>query len=382
MTQLPITTMEQTIYSDGNQYFDALLHDITTAQHTIDLEAYIFENDSLGEKFVTALIASAQRHVKIRVLVDGAGTPVWVGSTSYKLERAGIQTRIFHPFPWRLWQWSHSHVHVPFLLKAIYLLLKINSRNHRKICLIDNKVVYIGSFNISHVHLSESFGGKNWRDTGVRMMGVDFKDLSAAFDAAWEHIPIQERIQKIFKTVDLNPIFRLNNTRHRRRILYKDLLKRIARCKKRIWMTNAYFVPDNILLRKLTRAAHAGIDVRILLPQKSDIFFMPLASAAFYQSLLQAGARIFEYKPSMLHTKTLILDDWILVGSSNLNHRSLLHDLEVDVNIRLSAAKQSIEQQFATDLANSQEVKLTDWEHRPWYQHFFGRLLLYLKYWI
>lgn len=381
MKQLPVTVMEQTIYLEGNQYYDALLHDITAAQHTIDLEVYIFENDALGKKFVTALVAAAHRGVKIRILVDGAGTPLWVGTISKQLEQAGIQTRIFHPFPWRLWQWSHSYVRVPFLLKAIYLLLKINSRNHRKTCLIDNDIAYMGSFNISHVHLSESFGGKNWRDTGVKMVGVDFSDLNTAFEAAWEHRPIQERIQKIFKNIDVNPIFRINNTRRRRRLLYKDLLKRIGRCKKRIWMTNAYFIPDNMLLRKLTRAAHAGVDVRILLPKKADVFFMPTASAAFYRILLQAGVRIFEYLPSMLHTKTLILDDWILVGSSNLNHRSLFHDLEVDVNIRSTAAKQAIEQKFADDLINSEEVEFIHWQKRPWHQRFLGRLLLYLKYW-
>lgn len=381
MSQLPKSILEQSIYVDGNEYFNALLADINSAEKSIDLETYIFENDAVGEKIVAALIAAANRGVKIRVLVDGAGTPFWVGNISVKLESAAIETRVFHPFPWHLWQWSHSYVRVPVLLKAIYLLLKMNSRNHRKVVLIDNKIVYIGSINISHVHLDESFGGKSWRDTAVKMLGVDFNELTKAFDAAWTHTAIPERLQKMFKRIDLNPIIRLNNSRHRRRRLYKDLLKRIDHCKQRIWMTNAYFVPDNFLLRKLTKAAKAGVDVRIVLPKKADVFFMPWASSAFYQSLLEAGVRIFEYYPSMLHTKTLILDDWILVGSSNLNHRSLLHDLEIDVNIRVPSAQQIIEKQFEIDIAKSHEVKLNDW-HRPWHQLFFGRLLLYIKYWI
>jgi cardiolipin synthase len=109
---------------------------------------------------------------------------------------------------------------------------------------------------------------------------------------------------------------------------------------------------------------------------------MPWTSATFYHSLLQSGVRIFEYLPSMLHAKALILDDWVTIGSSNLNHRSLLHDLEIDVNIRLSESKKIIINQFMADLQNSKEVFLDYWQDRPYYQRIFGRLLLYVKYWI
>lgn len=374
--------LQQIIFANGDSYFKSLLIDIAAAQHKIDLETYIFNPDSLGEQVVQALKTAAKRGVKIRVLVDGAGSPVWSGSFAKQLEKVGIETRIFHPLPWNLGQWSRSHVHATYLLKAIYLLLKINSRNHRKVCIIDNKIAYVGSANISKVHLSNQMGGNNWRDTGIKITGINLSELRAAFNAAWEHLPIKERLQKIFSHIDRNPVIRLNNSRHRRRILYKNLLNRIEHCQNRIWMTNAYFVPDNFLLKNLKDAANRGVDVRILLPQKSDIFFMPWASATFYRSLLKAGARIFEYLPSMLHTKVLILDDWIAIGSSNLNHRSLLHDLEVDINIRTAKAKFEIEQQFLADLKNSQEVFLSQWYKRPWYQRFLGKLLLYVKYWI
>lgn len=380
-TTIEPTELQQFIFSKGDDYFHTLLSDIQSAHKSIDLEIYIFNQDNLGEKIVAALTQATNRGVKVRVLVDGAGTPVW-DVFAKTLEHAGAQTRIFHPFPWRLWQWSRSYVRVPVILKAIYLFLKINSRNHRKVCIIDNKIAYVGSFNISKVHLSREGGGDGWRDTGVKITGAELNDLIAAFEAAWEHVPIQERLQNIFKQVNLDPIIRLNNSRHRRRLLYKNLLDRIEHCRQRIWMMNAYFVPDNFLLKNLKEAARRNVDVRIVLPQKSDVFFMPWASSAFYRSLLKSGVRIFEYQPSMLHTKILILDDWMLVGSSNLNHRSLLHDLEVDVNIRLPSAKKEIEQQFIEDLKTTQEVGLEQWYKRPFYQRLLGRLLLYLKYWI
>ena len=370
------------IFLDGGKYFSALISDITNATKSIDLETYIFSFDKLGKKFVIALKQAAQKQVRIRILVDGAGSPSWGGSLTRQLEKAGIETRVFHPFPWRFWQWSRSVIKLPWILKVIYLGLKINSRNHRKVCIIDNNIVYVGSENITQCHLPTEQGGQAWRDTGVKLTNTNLSSLKAAFIAAWNHTPIQERIQKFFKEVNTNPVFRINNSRHRRRILHKNLLRKIDHCKHRIWITNAYFVPDNFLLKRLKDAAQRNIDVRVLLPQKSDVFMMPWASETFYSSLLKSGVRIFEYLPSMLHAKTLIIDDWMSVGSSNLNHRSLLHDLEVDVHIRQPESKQLLVDQFAKDLTASKEAQLDNPRKRSWYQRAIGRLALYMKYWI
>lgn len=373
--------LQQIIFSDSKSYFDSLITDIDSARLSIQLETYIFNKDTLGQRIADALIKAALRGLSVRVLVDGAGTP-FLGDIVEKLEQAGAQTRVFHPLPWNLWQLSRSFVKVPLLTKIIYLFRNINLRNHRKVCIIDQKIAYVGSFNISKVHLSRENGGDGWRDTGVKISGLNLQELIKAFLTAWNHLPIQERIHRLFSKHDPEPIIRLNNSRNRRRKLYHNLLNKISHSRKRIWMTNAYFVPDNFLLKYIKDAAQSGIDVRIILPKKSDVFFQPMASSAFYESLLKTGVRIFEYLPSMLHTKTLILDDWIIVGSSNLNHRSLLHDLEVDVNIVVPESKQAIENQFIEDLANSQEIFLSQWQKRPYYQRIFGRLLLYLKYWI
>lgn len=382
MSKTPLE-LAQIIFSNGDDYFQSLFNDIAVAKHSIDFETYIFNTDSLGEKVVTILCNAAARGVKVRFLLDGAGTPLLNQEMAARLDQAGVMLQIFHPFPWKLWQWSRAYLHKPFLLKFAYSILKINARNHRKVCIIDGKIAYVGSFNISKVHLSKAYNGDAWRDTGVKISGIDLQDLQNAFNAVWEQLPMQERLQNIFRVYEnSDPIIRLNNSRYRRRFLYKNLLRRIAKCQKRIWMNNAYFVPDNFLLKSLKDAAHRGVDVRIILPRKSDVFFMSWASSAFYRSLLKAGVRIFEYLPSMLHNKVLILDNWITVGSSNLNHRSLLHDLEVDINIRIPAAQQQIEQEFAQDLEQSQEVYLAQWYKRPLYQRFLGRLLLYIKYWI
>ncbi len=376
-------TPKEIIFSEGSAHFNALLKDINQANRSIDLEIYIFNNDTLGKQVADALTRAAERGVCVRVLVDGAGSPFWATTFAKPLEQAGASTRVFHPFPWHLWNWSHSVVKLPVLLKWIYLLLKINFRNHRKVCMIDDKIVYIGSVNISNCHLPVSEGGQNWRDISIKLANINLSELKEAFEAAWTHRTIKERIRKIFKHIRKDPVIRLNHTRHRRRILYKNLLRKIDRCTQRIWITNAYFVPDNFLLRKLKESASRGIDVRVLLPGKSDVMMMPWASSTFYFSLLKSGVRIFEYLPSILHAKMLIIDNWVLLGSSNLNHRSLLHDLEVDVNVTTPESKKNLETLFLNDLKNSNEVSLESWKtHRPWRQRIMGRLVLYLKYWI
>lgn len=374
---------KEQVFATGASHFAALFKDIAEAQYKIDLETYLFQNDHLGMRVAKALSEAAKRGVKVRVMVDGAGSPYWTTSFARMLERAGAQTKVFHPFPWQLWNWSRSVVKLPLVLRWIYFILKANFRNHRKVCLIDNRIAYIGSYNISKCHLETDAGGDGWRDISVRLENIKIDELYKAFDVAWEHRTIKERLRETFKQVRRDPVIRLNYTRHRRRILYKHLLRRLSQCKQRIWITNSYFVPDNFLLKRLKEAARRGVDVRILLPSKSDVLMMPWASSTFYYSLLLAGVRIFEYLPSMLHAKTLILDDWVLVGSSNLNHRSLLHDLEADITVNTREGKKNLISIFLSDLKLSRELSLESWHlARPLRQRLLGRMVLYMKYWI
>ncbi|MDF3054157.1 MAG: cardiolipin synthetase [Gammaproteobacteria bacterium] len=369
---------KEDIFFSGDAYFNALFEDIDQAEKCIDIETYIFAADALGERLSQHLIAAAKRGVHVRLLVDGAGTG-WQKIPFFdNLRAGGVEVRVYHPFLWRFWQLRYGIIRIHFLLKAFYFFYNANKRNHRKVCVIDQKIGYVGSANISICHLSASQEGKGWRDTIVRLEDIDLRELTTAFNACWSHETVKKRARKI----NLHNPIRLNNTRRKRRLLYKQLLQHMARCQKRIWIVNSYFVPDNFLLHILKDRARMGVDVRILLPEKADLLIMPWASSAFYASLLEAGVKILEYTPSMLHAKSLQLDDWVMVGSSNLNHRSLLHDLEVDVNIQQKETKLKIEEQFLKDVALSKEISLDSWLKRGWIKKNIGRLFLYLKYWI
>ena len=249
--------MRETIFFTAEEYFASLFYDIEQAKKSIDVETYIFVYDKLGKQITKALSLAASKGVKVRILVDGSGTSLkWNKSLVKKLEILGIESRLFRPYPWFFWQWSMAKIKKIFFMKAIYLSLTINCRNHRKTCVIDNEIAYIGSFNISQVHLSKENGGEGWRDAGVRLQEAPLSNLSHAFEITWNHHLIKEKFKKTFSKTYINPIIRLNNSRRRRRSLYKNLLNKIRYSKRRIWITNAYFVPDNFLLRSQNNNKH------------------------------------------------------------------------------------------------------------------------------
>jgi cardiolipin synthase len=163
-------------------------------------------------------------------------------------------------------------------------------------------------------------------------------------------------------------------------VLYKNLLKRIGKAKNKVWITNAYFIPNNLFLRCIKKSAQKGVDVRIILPNKSDVEGIKWATYIFYKKLIKSGIKIYAYEPSILHAKTIIIDNWFLVGTSNLNHRSLLHDLEIDIEIQSDSAKQKILEQYEEDFTQSKLITLSNLPKTNLIQKIVGRLFMLFKY--
>ncbi len=365
----------ETVFADSNQYFAALMQDIDQAVSYIDLETYIYDLDQLGKEVAEHLATASRRGVSVRLLVDGVGSFVSGGALARQLSADGVQVRIFNPLPWNVHHWPWAVPRLPWLARLQHLLDGIYRRNHRKTCIIDRRIIWIGSFNISQSHLPKEQGGQNWRDTAVRLEGMDTENLQNAFNSTWEN----DRSLIFRRTFSPTPI-RLNH-RYRRK-LRLDLLRRMARTSSRIWITNAYFVPSNSLLRYLKKAARRGVDVRILLPGTSDVFFMPLVSAMFYRKLLLAGVRIYEYADGILHAKLMILDDWMTVGSTNIDYISLFRNLEVEAVVDLPETKKALEDQFLRDLTQAEEIKIDDFPQYPRWKKILGQVLLSLKRWL
>jgi cardiolipin synthase len=374
----PAALPDERLYVRGDAYFIDLLRDIHAARQRVDLETYIFELDPVGQAFIAALGHARGRGVRVRLLVDGIGLPLADGALLRALETAGVPFRIFHPVPWFFRHWRHAIARESWLARFRTLLSRLNHRNHRKVCCIDRHIAWVGSFNVTARHLPKEQGGEAWRDTAVRIENIDTALLERAFERAWN--PWSWPPGWLGRQV--RSPFRLNETRRKRRRLLRNLVRRIERSRERIWITNAYFVPDERLLLGLSAAARRGVDVRIILPSVSDVFFMPWTAAVFYRSLLEHGVRIYEYQPGILHAKTIVIDDWMTVGSSNLNSRSILHDLEIDYVLGRPETRAALAAQFIEDLGASREVSRTAYAARPRWQRWLAHGVLFARHWL
>lgn len=371
--------IKEEVFFEAERFFSHLEEHIFNAESSIELEAYIFNDDELGRRIADHLKAAAGRGVHVRVMVDGFGSPHWARDFLPGLAKAGVDARIYHPMP--LSALSPYFEKYPSFTKFLKRISTMNERNHRKVCVVDRRMAWTGGMNISASHMS-------WRDTGVFIEGARVQGLLYAFGQTWQKAwsPRQvfhpsRRWRQFRRWVALN-LVRLNSNYKARNLAYRDLLKRISAAKHRIWITNAYFVPPQRLRHALQAASRCNIDVKVLVPRKSDVFFIRWISSALYFGLLTAGVKIFEYLPVPLHAKSLMIDDWAIIGTTNLNHRSIIHDLEVDVVLSTPKSTQALARQFEEDLKASKEVSLRDWKQRTWRERIAGRILLFFRYWI
>lgn len=368
MAQLEVWR-EEHIFHSGQEYFDALESELRAAKVSIDLETYIYDDDELGALFAKLLCEKASQGVAVRVMVDGVGSPGFLSRFGEDFAASGVDVRVYNPFR--------------FFWVA-------NQRNHRKVVIVDQTSAWTGGINISAKQASRFSGSKAWRDTGIRVVGDAIVELQRAFDTAWAQAwnPFnQKRITYFFRKYRTrrgrfgNHLVQLNFTRRLRKRTNAELIRNIHSASERIWITTAYFIPESKVMRAMKRVARRGIDVRIIVPCRSDVFFTPWVGAAFYHTLLKSGVKIFEYQPCMIHAKTIVIDSWGMVGSANLNHRSMFHDLEVSLVVQSPKSIESLTNQFLIDQSKSRVITIADWKNRPLLVRFFGNLLFYLKYW-
>lgn len=369
--------LQEEILTDDS-YFGEVIACIEKAKKTIEIETYIFAFDAVGKKVIRALCKAADRGVKVRVLVDGAGTSPWGQKLKYYLESHNIKVKIYHPYPWLFSQYNGSSPKKKnFFSKFIFLISNINKRNHRKTIVIDKKILFIGSANIKNCYVQQAGKKIPLRDTSVKISNLPTEEVRYAFEKAWNTIP-----KLTFLKSRKQLYLRYNFSWFRRRRLFKDLIRRINHSKKRIWISNAYFVGNNAIFSSLKEAQARGVDVKIILPKYYEEPLFASLTQTLYFSLLNANLRIYEYQTGILHSKYIIIDDWYCLGSSNLNNRSLIHDLEVDVSLRTEKSKQSLKNVFITDLKNSKSLGLNDLNNISITSKIIGRLLLLIKYWL
>lgn len=369
----PTNWEQEELFVDGDEYFAGLLRAISRAQTSLMLESYIFENGILGDRMVGHLIAAAQRGVKVRVIIDGWGSPNFVYDYYPRLKSAGIRVKFYRVTPWILRRLPGDPR--SFLRRMILRWKRVNSGNHRKFCLIDKEELWVGSFNVSDKHLKEVEGEQAWKDIGVRVQGEDLKYARRAFERAyrgWSALNLPSR----------NPrLLLLNDSFLHMRQTRVEQIRRLKKATERIWLATPYFVPIGSVFRLLSRRARKGVDVRLIIPEKNDVWIIKWISLPLLRALARKGVKIFVYKPRFSHQKIFIIDDWICAGSTNLNHRSFLHDLEMDVVITRPENIQKILGSFQEDQRLSQAFDTSEWARLVWWKRALSSVFLVLKYW-
>ena len=338
------------LYDSARQHFDSMLAGIENAQKSVALAVYIFEPDGIGWEFVDHLQRAAQRGVRVRVLVDGVGSAHFAHGLGELLTGVGAEFHIYHPLPWYLGNYRWSLNEGSWLQKFWYFLGVANRRDHRKFMVVDDTHAWCGNLNISDEHLGRR---QPWRDYGVAVEGMAVRTLLANFDAVWTSHRGNSELGD-FQLCCSNLSFRNRWLRNR------NLAARIRYAKQRVWICSAYFSPSGPILRAIRAACKRGIDVRVIVAGRSDVPFFPLLTSSYYADLLKMGVRVYQYERGVLHAKVILADQQCIVGSTNLNHRSFYHDLELDVVLSQPLSIERMQRLLLTDMSTSHVVSRGD----------------------
>ena len=343
------------VFTNGNQFYEAELEAISRAKKNINLEAYIFQRGEIAKRFVDALTERARAGVKVKLTIDALGSATTTEKYLEPLLKAGGQVGWYHDMHW-------------------YNIPRYNNRTHRELMVIDGVVGFIGGAGIAdHWYKDKNEKNRRWRDTVVRVEGDVVPNLQATFAENW-----LEAYGELIIGPDYFPIITweegqtamiVNSSPSaggstRARILMQTL---IAGARKSIQITTPYFLPDQSMQEEIVRARKRGVQVEIVTPGKhSDHALTRSSSQHAYGKLLKAGARVFEYQPAMIHAKILIVDGiWSVVGSTNFDNRSFGLNDEVNMAVPDETLATRLAEDFARDLANSQEITYEQWVRRP-----------------
>ncbi|MEO8597774.1 MAG: phospholipase D-like domain-containing protein [Candidatus Solibacter sp.] len=341
------------VLTNGDQFYEAELEAIRAARSHISLEAYIFQKGEIADRFIAALTERARAGVEVRLVLDAVGSLNTWRSTFRELIEAGGDVRWYTPLRW-------------------YNLARFNNRTHREIVIADG-IAFIGGAGVADHWYKDRGRNRRWRDTMVRIQGRAVDSLQAIFAENWlessgellsscRYYPA-EAAQGTGRAmvIDSTPSFGRST---RARMLYQVL---IATARQRVQITTPYFLPDAGMRRVLIEALQRGVEVQILVPGKhSDHLLTRRSSRRLYGSLLQNGAQIYEYQPSMIHTKSAVIDGlWSVVGSSNFDSRSFGINDEVNVAACDPLLTERLEADFAADLKQSQRITYQAWRNRP-----------------
>ncbi|WP_082122408.1 cardiolipin synthase [Arsukibacterium sp. MJ3] len=356
LAKMPFLTGNQAqLLIDGEQTFNSIFEGIRQAKHYVLVQFYIVRDDQLGRQLQQLLIEKARSGVAVYFLFDEIGSHRLPKRYIQQLADAGVLVRPFHS------------------TKGPGNRFQLNFRNHRKIVVTDGHHGWLGGLNVGDEYLGKDPRFGEWRDTHLRLSGPAVLGLQLSFVEDWywssEQLPSLNWQAIPANDSDIPVLIIPSGPADRFETASLMMQHALNSASKKIWVASPYFVPDEGTVAALKLAALRGVDVRILIPERTDILLVSLAAYAFVGPLLDAGVKIYRYQRGFLHAKSFVLDDeFIAVGTVNLDNRSFRLNFEITALLADAALNQQLQQQFLLDFALSRQMKLADVLNRPWYK--------------
>ena len=341
---------------DGTQFFPAMLAAIHDAVNFVALEMYLFESGDIATRIIDALSAAAQRGVAVNVLLDHYGSLALRDEDRTRLRASGAHLHFYNTLTVARWR------------RSFY-------RDHRKILIVDGAVAFVGGAGITDEFVA-AIARPGWRDTMVEIRGPVVRDWCELFAEGWQ------RSTGEIVGLDYSPVLQAGTQRGRVVSnqargpweIHRSILNRIRSARRQAWLATAYFVPSWKLRRALRFAARTGSDVRLLLPGPlSDHPGVRHAGRRHYGGLLRHGVRIYEYQPRFMHQKILLCDDWVSIGSSNVDRWGQRWNLEANQEIDDRGAASGVAEMLTADFSQAQEITYADWCNRSWSRRFLEK---------
>jgi cardiolipin synthase len=339
---------------NGDEIFPSMLEAIRGARHSIDFETYIYWSGDIGRTFADALSERARAGVHVHVMLDWLGSDKIDPALVDQMRKAGVAVERYHPIRW-------------------YTLARLNNRTHRKVLVVDGRVGFTGGVGIAPEWTGHAQDAQHWRDTHFRIEGPAVAQMQAVFLDNWikttgEVLHGPDYFPPLPPVGDAAAQVFMSSPTGGAESMHLMYLLAITAAARSIDLSMAYFVPDQLAVNALRAAMARGVRVRVVTPGPiTDTETVRKASKALWGELLEAGAEIYEYQPTMYHCKVMIVDGFLTsVGSTNFDNRSFRLNDEANLNLYDEAFAAQQTAIFEDDLAHSRRVTLEAWRNRPW----------------
>ncbi len=357
VTGMPMVDGNQVdIYNNGDEFYPAMLEAIESARFSITMEQYIFWNGQVGRRFAEALAEKAREGIPVKLLLDAIGSAT-LGPEIFKiLEAGGCQVAWFHPIHW-------------------YTLHRVNQRDHRKSLIVDGRIAFTGGSGIGDHWLGSAENEREWRDMQIRVEGPAVAAQQTGFVQNWlvttgeilnghEFFPAPQAAGHV-------PIQTILSSPSAGAGAAGTMYLLAVQCARRfIQIANPYFIPDSRVIDMFAQACRRGVKVKLMLAGKhDDTWWARQNSVRLYGKLLKAGVEIYEYEPTMLHQKTMVVDGvWATVGTANFDNRSFALSEEINICFDDPSLIEELQTVFEADLARCERVELAAWRNRGAWQ--------------